>query len=69
LEFMMYGQTRIPDLEATQRHARNAQAACHQLEIFTTALDDLIAQLESEMSQQPRKVKPSFAVENVKQMS
>jgi hypothetical protein len=56
----------MPDLEATQRHARNAQAACHQLEIFTTALDDLIAQLESEMHQQPSKVKPSFAAENVK---
>jgi hypothetical protein len=66
---MMYGQTRMPDSEATQRHARNAQAACQQLEIFTTALDDLISQLESEMPQQLRKVKPSFVVENAKQMS
>jgi NH3-dependent NAD+ synthetase len=63
----MYGQTRMPDSEAAQRHARNVQAACHQLEMFTKALDDLIAQLESEMHQHSRKVKSSFAVENVKQ--
>jgi hypothetical protein len=56
----------MPDPEATQRHAQNAQAACHQLEIFTTALDDLIAQLESAMHQQPSKVQSSFAAENVK---
>jgi hypothetical protein len=45
----MHGQDRMPDWKARQRHARNAQAACQQLETFTTALDDLIAQIESEM--------------------
>jgi hypothetical protein len=63
----MHSQTGMPDSEVSQRHARNVQAACHQLEMFTTALDDLIAQLESEMHQQPSTVQPSFATENIKQ--
>jgi hypothetical protein len=45
----MHDQARMPDSEARQRHARNAQATCQQLETFNTALDDLIAQVESEM--------------------
>jgi hypothetical protein len=55
----MHGQARIPDSETRQRHARNVQAACQQLETFTIALDDLITQLESEMRLQPRKAKHS----------
>jgi hypothetical protein len=55
----MHGQAIILDLEKKQRHARNMQAACQQLEMFTIALDDLITQLESEMRLQPYKTKRS----------
>jgi hypothetical protein len=63
----MHGQPRMPDLETRQRHVRNVQAACEQLEMFTTALDDLIAQLESEMRHQPYRAKHSLAADNVNQ--
>jgi hypothetical protein len=53
------GRAKIPDLETRQRHAQKMQAACQQLETFTTALDDLIAQVESEMCLQPRKTRHS----------
>jgi hypothetical protein len=59
----MHSQARMPDSEMSARHARNAQAACQQLERFTTALDDLIAQLEAEMRQQPNTVRLSFATD------
>jgi hypothetical protein len=62
----MHSQTRVPDPEARQRHARNVQAACQQLEIFTTALDDLMDQLESEIRQQPSRGEPSFPADSVK---
>lgn len=64
----MNGQTRMPDPEARERHALNVQAACQKLERFTTALDDLIAQLESETCQQPNKIKSSCVTNIQKQM-
>lgn len=50
----MNNQAKIPELEARKRHATNIQAACQQLEAFTLALDELIAQLEVEMHRQSR---------------
>jgi hypothetical protein len=51
---MMNNPARIPDLSTRERHVRNAQAACQQLESFTSALDELIAQLETEIQSQSR---------------
>lgn len=52
----MNNQAKIPDIEA-RRHVTNIQAACQQLEFFTSALDELIAQLEAEIHRQPRTTK------------
>lgn len=51
---MINNSARIPDLSIRERHARNIQAACQQLESFTSALDELIAQLEIEIQSQSR---------------
>ena len=50
----MNNQAKIPELEARKQHITNVQAACQQLEAFTSALDELIAQIEAEMHRQPR---------------
>jgi septal ring factor EnvC (AmiA/AmiB activator) len=55
----MNKQAEIPDLETRQRHIKNAQSACQELQAFTAALDDLIAQLEAEIAHQPRSAKRS----------
>jgi hypothetical protein len=52
----MNSEAKIPALETRQQHVINTQAACQKLEAFTLALDDLIAQLESEMHLQSRRI-------------
>lgn len=54
LKFMINNQAKVPNLETRQRHTKNAQPACQELEAFTVALNDLIAQLKSEIDRQPR---------------
>jgi hypothetical protein len=60
---MMNRQANIPDSETRQRHVRNVQFACQELQAFTVALDDLITQLESEIGHQPCRTRHSLASE------
>jgi hypothetical protein len=50
---MINKQARIPDLQARERHAKNAQLACQQLTEFTAALDELITPLEASENSLP----------------
>ena len=54
LEPIMNNQAKIPELEARKQHITNVQAACQQLEAFTSALNELIAQIKVAIHCQPR---------------
>jgi phage-related minor tail protein len=56
-------QAKVPNLEARQQHVKNAQSACQELQAFTAALDDFIAQLEAEIAHQPLSPKRSPILE------
>ena len=56
----MNSQARIPDSQARETHAKNAQAACKKLEEFTAALDTLMAQLDVEKELYSQRDRPSI---------